>query len=91
MADNSADAPIDLRLLPCSAAVDGDGRLSIGGCDLAGLGQTSPVLQHRLSCRRLAIVALDNSTGLGRGAKSRCVRAARGSDNVSLHKAPEVA
>jgi hypothetical protein len=58
---------------------------------IAGLGQTSPVLQHRLSCRRLAIVALDNSTGLGRGAKSRCVRAARGSDNVSLHKAPEVA
>jgi diaminopimelate decarboxylase len=35
-----ADAPIDLRLLPRSASIDGDGRLSIAGCDLAGLAQT---------------------------------------------------
>ena len=34
------DAPIDLRLLPRTAAIDGDGRLSIGGCDVAGLAQT---------------------------------------------------
>jgi diaminopimelate decarboxylase len=34
------DAPIDLRLLPRTAAVDGEGRLSIGGCDLAGLAGT---------------------------------------------------
>ncbi len=30
-------APIDLRLLPATAAVSSDGRLSIGGCDLGEL------------------------------------------------------
>ena len=30
-------APIDLRLLPATAAVSSDGRLSIGGCDLGAL------------------------------------------------------
>jgi diaminopimelate decarboxylase len=40
MAEGSGDAPIDLRLLPRTAAIDGDGRLSIGGCDLAGLART---------------------------------------------------
>jgi diaminopimelate decarboxylase len=32
-------APIDLRLLPATAAVSADGRLSIGGCDLGGLAE----------------------------------------------------
>jgi hypothetical protein len=31
MGESPADAPIDLRLLPRSAAIDGDGRLSVGG------------------------------------------------------------
>ena len=35
----SADAPIDLRLLPRSATVAG-GRLQLGGCDVAGLAAT---------------------------------------------------
>ncbi len=34
------DAPFDLRLLPRSATVDADGRLSIAGCDLAALADT---------------------------------------------------
>ncbi|HVW34417.1 MAG TPA: diaminopimelate decarboxylase, partial [Acidimicrobiia bacterium] len=32
-------APIDLRLLPATAAVSADGRLSIGGCDLGRLAE----------------------------------------------------
>src|SRR5439155_5569300 len=32
-------APIDLRLLPATAAVSADGRLSIGGCDLGRLAK----------------------------------------------------
>jgi len=40
MANDAADAPIDLRLLPRSAAVDAAGRLSIAGCDLAQLADT---------------------------------------------------
>src|SRR5439155_1181143 len=32
-------APIDLRLLPATAAVSADGRLSIGGCDLGQLAE----------------------------------------------------
>ncbi|MDQ1504390.1 MAG: diaminopimelate decarboxylase, partial [Actinomycetota bacterium] len=32
-------APIDLRLLPATAAVSPDGRLSIGGCDLGLLAE----------------------------------------------------
>ena len=39
-ADNAADAPLDLRLLPRTASLDGGGRLSIGGCDVAGLAAT---------------------------------------------------
>ncbi len=34
------DSPIDLRLLPRSASVDADGRLSIAGCDVAELAHT---------------------------------------------------
>jgi diaminopimelate decarboxylase len=34
------DAPIDLRLLPRSATLDADGRLSIAGCDVADLAHT---------------------------------------------------
>jgi len=32
-------APVDLRLLPATAAVSADGRLSIGGCDLGRLAE----------------------------------------------------
>ena len=32
-------APIDLRLLPATAAVSADGRLSVGGCDLGRLAE----------------------------------------------------
>ena len=32
-------APIDLRLLPATAAVSADGRLSVGGCDLGQLAE----------------------------------------------------
>jgi len=39
-ARDEGGAPIDLRLLPRTAAVDGDGRLSVGGCDLDGLART---------------------------------------------------
>ncbi|HUS61082.1 MAG TPA: diaminopimelate decarboxylase, partial [Acidimicrobiales bacterium] len=31
--------PVLLRLLPDSAVIGGDGRLSIGGCDLLELGE----------------------------------------------------
>jgi diaminopimelate decarboxylase len=34
------DDPVDLRLLPRSATIDGSGRLSIAGCDLAELAHT---------------------------------------------------
>jgi diaminopimelate decarboxylase len=37
---SGAGAPLDLRLLPRTAAVGGDGRLTIGGCDVAGLAAT---------------------------------------------------
>lgn len=40
MGEGAAGAPIDLRLLPRSATIHGDGRLSIAGCDLAGLAHT---------------------------------------------------
>jgi diaminopimelate decarboxylase len=35
-----AGAPFDLRLLPRTATVSADGRLVIGGCDVAGLAST---------------------------------------------------
>ncbi len=35
----TADAPIDLSLLPRSAQIDEHGRMSIGGCDLAELAE----------------------------------------------------
>ena len=40
MVMGAVDAPIDLRLLPRTASLDGAGRLSIGGCDVAGLAAT---------------------------------------------------
>jgi diaminopimelate decarboxylase len=38
-AASSADAPLDLRLLPRTASVDGGGRLSLDGCDLESLAR----------------------------------------------------
>jgi diaminopimelate decarboxylase len=32
--------PVDLTLLPSTAAIDADGRLSIGGCDVLGLAES---------------------------------------------------
>src|SRR5262245_66500061 len=37
---HAGDAPIDVRLLPRTATLDGDGRLSIGSCDVASLAAT---------------------------------------------------
>ena len=39
-APSAADAPIDLRLLPRSASIDGDGRLVVAGVDVTTLART---------------------------------------------------
>ena len=91
MADDSGDAPIDLRLLPRSAAVDGDGRLAIGGCDLAGLAQTfgTPLYVYdedelRARCREYRAAFGDGAVAYA-GKAFLCVAMARLVAEEGLH------
>jgi diaminopimelate decarboxylase len=90
MADDSA-APIDLRLLPRSAAVDGDGRVSIGGCDLAGLAHTfgTPLYVYdedelRARCREYRAAFGDGAVAYA-GKAFLCVAMARLVAEEGLH------
>jgi diaminopimelate decarboxylase len=91
MGASPADAPIDLRLLPRSAAIDGDGRLSVGGCDLASLAQTfgTPLYVYdegelRARCRDYR-TAFGDSTVAYAGKAFLCVAMARLVDEEGLH------
>jgi diaminopimelate decarboxylase len=91
MADDSGDAPIDLRLLPRSAAVDDDGRLSLAGCDLAGLAQTfgTPLYVYdedelRTRCREYRAAFGDGAVAYA-GKAFLCVAMARLVAEEGLH------
>ena len=71
----SADAPIDLRLLPRTAAVDGDGRLSIGGLRSR---RARAVVRHTSLCvRRGRAARLDAASTAPRSATARSPTPAR--------------